>query len=942
MKVVLRFFIFLSLVSVSTIGSDSSVAVKSNKSMVSKNFLSLCVGADSGPMKGDTSGEDMSEKDAFVQKKILSNGMTVLVREVHNIPKVSMQIFYHVGSKDEKTGEKGIAHLIEHMAFKGTAQMSETDIIAVMHELSGQTNAFTSYDFTGYMFNLPTQHWQEAFPMMQELMTSCTFKDDLLNSEMKAVIQEMKMLKDRYFRYLALDSMLGAVYPDHPYHYPLIGYKQDLWNVRGKDLKAFYKKHYLPNNAVLVVVGDVHAQEVFDLAEKTFGHIPANLKYKKETFRCNRDITSKSVTLYRDVKQPTILFTYAIPGLKGKNEHVVDAAELILGQGKGSRLYRILVDELKIATSVNVDSIRLFDHGLFLIAIEPKSLEDVYDIKEEVVAEIANIARDGITKVEAERAAKQTQMAYYSKLESVQAQASDIGRYFLATGDENYPFTYLQDFSENLSDEVKLFFATYLRPAVMHKGFIVPLDDNEKEQWKVLQEHSDKEDKEILATRVRETSLEKPLYAKKVKAKKTVAFDFPKAKTLELSNGVKVLYHDNKNTPKVDLVLELKAKYYYDPEGMQGLYNFVAHAMTEGTKHYTAAQLADEIENRGMSLHVSPGTVSMTMLRQDLPKGLEILEEIVSRPVFHKKEVEKVKGQILVDIKNFWDDPSSIAGQMIKENIYHGHPYSKNMLGKKDIVQKIKRKDLINFHKKYISPSGAKLAIIGDLSGYDLKKILEKTLAKWTGPEVKEIEFPAVCATKTQELNHYLNRDQVVVSFATSSIDRMHKDYDKFLLFDQIFGGGVLGAMHSRLFHLREKTGLFYTILGSSIVNAGKQPGLALVRTIVSLDRMQEAEKVIKETIDKTADSLTEQELSLAKRAIANAIKDNFETNNKIAHTFLFLEKYGFPVDYFDNRAQQISQISLADVKKAVKGVMNSGSMATLRVGRVGKPETVA
>jgi len=942
MKFKLKLLVVSFLLSAVVAKANNSVVVKSKKNMISRSFLSACVGADEKLMKKVTSGEDMAEKDLFVQKKVLSNGMTVLVREVHNIPKVSMQIFYNVGSKDEKTGEKGIAHLIEHMVFKGTKNLSETDIIAVMHKLSGECNAFTSYDFTGYLFNMPTQHWQEVLPIMQECMTSCSFKDDLLNSEMKAVIQEMKMIKDQYVRYLALDVMLGLSFPDHPYHYPVIGYKQDLWNVHGENLKAFHRKHYLPNNATLVVVGDVNAQQVFDLAQKTFGDIPANPTYKKEKLYFNTDIVSKSATLYRDVKQPLVMFSFIVPGMKEKNEHILDAAELVLGKGKGSRLYRKLVDELKLATSLDADSIRLFDHSVFFIFVEPKDLQDIYEIKEEIVDEIASIVQEGITEQEIERAIKQSQMVYYSKLESVQSQAYDIGKFFLATGDENYPFTYLQDFSGNLSDEIKSFFAQYLRPAVMFKGFIVPLDEGEKKQWKQLQELSDKEDKQILATRVRETLLEKPEYANKVAVKDAVTFDFPKAKTFDLSNGVKVLYHDNKNTPKINLVLELRAKYYYDPEDMQGLYNFVANAMTEGTKKYTAAQLADEIENRGMSLSVSPGSISMSMIREDLPKGLEILEEVLSRPAFNKKEVEKVREQILVDIKNFWDDPSSISGQLIKENIYQGHPYSKNMLGKKETVKKIRRRDLSHFHKKYISPSGAKLAIVGDLSGYDLKKVLEETFAKWKGPEVTEMEFPTVDTTKIGELNHYLNRDQVVVSFANLSIDRKHKDYDKFLLFDQIFGGGVLGAMHSRLFHLREQTGLFYTISGSSVVNAGKQPGLALVRTIVSLDRMQEAEKVIRETIDKTADSLTEQELGLAKCAIANAIKNNFETNKKIAYAFLFLEKYNFPSDYFDNRAQQLAQVALADIKDAVKTVMNASTMVTLRVGRVGKPDTVA
>ena len=408
----------------------------------------------------------------------------------------------------------------------------------------------------------------------------------------------------------------------------------------------------------------------------------------------------------------------------------------------------------------------------------------------------------------------------------------------------------------------------------MHLGSVLPLEESEKKEWKKLQDFYDSQDREILSERVRKTPLELPNYANTLEIKDAVEFDFPKAKTFDLSNGINVFYYDNKNTPKIDLILELRAKSFYDPDGMQGLYNFVANTLTEGTKNYTAAQLADEIETRGMSLSVSPGMISMRMLSEDLPKGLELLEEVLSRPAFEKKEIEKVRKQVLADIKSFWDDPGSIAGQLTKEAIYKDHPYRKNMLGTKESISKIKKKDLKAFHKKYISPYGAKLAIVGDLSGYDLKKVLEDKLAKWKGAAVEEVIFPEVFKAKKEEIDYYINRDQVVVSLVNVSIDRKHKDYDKYLLFDQIFGGGVLGSMHSMLFALREKTGLFYTIGGSTIANTGKQPGLFIVRTIVSLDKIQDAEKVIKAAIDSAVDSITEQELDLSKRAIANYLKD--------------------------------------------------------------------
>ena len=176
-----------------------------------------------------------------VHKSVLSNGMTVLTRVVRTIPKVSLQIWYNVGSKNERAGEKGIAHLIEHMIFKGTEEMlSESDINDVTHMLSGSCNAFTSYDYTGYLFNMPTQHWKDMLPIMADCMENARFDKEMLASEMKAVIQELKMYKDHYVRSM-IEELVSIVFSHHPYSYPIIGFKQDLWNAKSECSCYFIK-----------------------------------------------------------------------------------------------------------------------------------------------------------------------------------------------------------------------------------------------------------------------------------------------------------------------------------------------------------------------------------------------------------------------------------------------------------------------------------------------------------------------------------------------------------------------------------------------------------------------------------------------------------------------------------------------------------------------------
>jgi zinc protease len=869
-----------------------------------------------------------------VQKKVLDNGMTILVKESHQIPKVAIQIWYNVGSKDEELGEKGIAHLIEHMIFKGTKTLSESDINTIVHKLSGSCNAFTSFDYTGYLFNFPSQHWKESLPIIADCMVNCAFNDDMLNSEMKAVIQELKMYKDRYER-AALEELISTIFSDHPYHYPIIGYKQDLWSVKGRDLHKFYKKHYHPGNATLVVVGDVQAQELFELAQEYFGDIAPDKNHAKKEYFFNQDIIAKSVTLYREISHPSLFYMFVVPGACKKQDISLETLEWIVGKGKSSRLYKKLVNETQLATDVSTGLWDLFDYSVFFIAIDPKDVESIDTIKTVVSDELLDLAAHGITDEELEGGYKKMQMSFYSLLEDLEDQAYALGHSFLATGDENYIFTALNRPLDDFKTEINNIVKEYLRPTVMHQAAVLPLPDQEKKVWKKLQQQSDEEDIAILTARKRTTEIEEPSYANGIQVKDPNSFVFPKAEDFVLPNGLKVFYYNNPEIPKINIVLEFKAKSYYDPVDKQGLYSFVAEMMSEGTKKYSGTEIADLIESRGMSLDIYPGGVLVSMLHDDFEYGLGILADLLINATFPKEEIEKIREQMLAVIKQYWDEPQSFIKQLVAQKIYKEHPYSKQAIGTKESIKSITRKDLIDFYKKYISPTGARMAIVGDLSGHNIRGAIENALGQWAATDIEKIHFPDLSKIIPEVIDYPINRDQVVLAMAQLSLERKSPEYDKYLLFDQIFGGGVLGSMSSRLFDLREHTGLFYTINGSLIAGANEQPGMFQVRTIVSLDRLEEAENAIKETINVVADTLTEEDLLQAKRAVINSLVDNFAANSAIASSFLFLDKYGFKSDYFDKRAAQLDAVTLDDVKNSIKDILNSDQLVTVRVGRV-------
>ncbi len=872
-----------------------------------------------------------------VFKKVLLNGLTILVRPTHMVPKVSTQVWYSVGSKHERSGQRGLAHLLEHMIFKGTEKLSESDINRITHKLSGSTNAFTSYDYTGYLFDFPTQNWEMALSILSDCMRNCTFHQEHLNSEMKAVIQELKMYKDNYKSSLA-EQMISTIFNDHPYHYPIIGFKQDLWNIRQDKLLEFYQKHYVPNNATLVVVGDVDPEQVFALAEKYFGAIPADPNYQQERYYHSPDLASKNVTLYRDINQPLLMFAFIMPPASLATDFQLEALSWIIGSGKSSRLYQKLVDELQIATSVNASTYDLFDQSLFFIIIEPKQSENIAltidQIQKEIAQTFASLTQNGFTIDELTRAIKQTQSNLLDTLEDTQEQAYLIGKGFLETGNENYLFDFLKYPTDNLATDLQELVRHYCRPSSMHCGAVLPLSEADRVAWKEIQAISDKEDEHILSQVVRETDELIATHVKEVIAKTPIHFEFPKATTLKLTNGLTILYAHNNTIPKIDLIIDFDAKSSYDPEDRQGLYSFLCSLMLEGTKNYPGSKFADQLERMGMSLSITPGLISMSMLAGDFRMGLMLLKELLINATLPNEAVEKVRNRMLSQLKNFWDTPTQFIGQLARQEIYKNHPYHKNAWGTLESITAITRQELLDTYRKIITPADTTLALVGDLDGYNIAEEFSNAFQDWQGKVAEEPTFgPLDPVSSSREISYPINRDQVVLAFCTPSVARSNPDFDKLLLYDQILTGGVLGSMHSRLFHLREQSGLFYTIGGSLLTNADEQPGMLFIKTIVSPDRLAEARKKIEEVIRHKTE-ITAEELSQAVSALITAMTNQFESNEGIARAFLFIARHNLAADFFDTRVQTLEKITVEEVEAAVQRLVHQ-NFITIVAGRI-------
>jgi zinc protease len=864
----------------------------------------------------------------------LSNGLTLLVCPKKDAAVVSIQLWYKVGSKHEKSGQRGIAHFIEHMIFKGTDSLTESDINLTTSKLSGMCNAFTWYDYTGYLFDIPVANWDKVLPIMADCMQNCTFQQDHLNSEVKAVIQELKLGKDNYVRHLRED-LITNIFESHPYHYSTIGFKQDLWSVNRATLLEFYKKYYTPDNACMVIVGDVDPKAVHEKIEKEFGSIPAGNGWNDEQFYINEDIKTKNLTLYRDVQQSTCVIAYVMPGIVTQNEFELESLTYVLANGRGSRLYKILVDELQVAVSVGAMIYDMFDRAIFFVEFNPKQEADISMIVDRIQQEIDNLAQHGPTLQEVERAQRFAQIEHQQLLEDTQSQAYAIGKSFIATQDALYPFTYGNVSSELLQQKIKDLAAKYCSKVLRHQGQVLAIPQVDLVRLNELQEISDQEDFAILQSIQRDSLVEDGSYVHTINLNPKKQAQYSKPVEMTLANGLQVVWLHTNTVDTVECQLELQAKHYYDPQNLQGLGYIVSKMLLEGTKNYPGQKFSDAVESYGMTFSIAPGSFTTTMLQHDVEKGLEFLTEMLMHGLFTQAALDKIKAQVAVQLKKFWDTPNSFSNQLARDVVYKNHPFNKMLLGSQESVDAITLQDCIDYYKKMISPQGARLALVGNVDQSILENVLQKTVGLWQGPVVQELEYPKLQTVASQEILSFINRDQVVVVFAGLSVEFLDADYDKILIFEQILTGGVLGSMSSRLFELREQSGLFYGIGGSLVYGSGKQPGMILIRTTVSGDRVDQAQQAIGKVLNEAIDYLPEEELQEAKNALINSFDSLYESNEEKASTFLFLKKYNLPFDYFEKRVETLQKMTAEQVACAVKNILSTDKLAVIKIGRI-------
>jgi zinc protease len=422
---------------------------------------------------------DAAVKDQ-VYEKVLSNGLKVILLQNRTAPLVTFQVWYRVGSRNEEWGKTGLSHMLEHMMFKGTEKIGPEDFSRIVQENGGNSNAFTSNDFTAYFENLSADKVQIGIDLESDRMQNLSLKEKDFLTERMVVMEERRLRTVDNPRSYLIEQMNAAAFQTSPYHWPTIGWKEDIERFTLDDVKAYYKKYYNPANAFLVVVGDFDRDDLLSRIEKAFGPIPGGTAPDQKKDIDAPQNGERRVFVNREAELPYIVMSYHIPNLKNPDGCVLEVIAAILSGGKSSRLYQNLVLEKKLVIEANADnSLLSHDPDLFSLSAELLPGKQVDEVENAMNHEVERLQSEIVQEHEIEKAKNQIEASFVYGQDSRFFQAMLLAQYEITSGWKEID-DYLPSVRKVTPEDIQRVAKKYLIPDNRTVGILIPVPHEEQ------------------------------------------------------------------------------------------------------------------------------------------------------------------------------------------------------------------------------------------------------------------------------------------------------------------------------------------------------------------------------------------------------------------------------------------------------------------------------
>jgi zinc protease len=857
-------------------------------------------------------------------KHVLDNGLTVIVHEDHKAPIVAVNVWYHVGSKNEKMGKTGFAHLFEHLMFNGSEHFDDDYFKALEKVGATGLNGTTSEDRTNYFEDVPRDAldfalWMESDRMGFMIAAITQAKLD----EQRGVVQNEKRQGDNQPYSIAYRLMTQNTWPSgHPYSWPVIGSMEDLNAAKLDDVHEWFKSYYGPANATLVVAGDVTAADALAKVRKYFGHIPSGPPVSRhEAWIAKRSGTHRMEAQDR-VPQARLYKVWNIPQYGTTDGNYLDLVGDILSSGKSSRLYKRLVYDEQIATDVGAGADLSEIAGQFMITATARPGTNLARLEKAIDEELARFLAHGPTAEELERAKTQFEAGFVRGLERIGGfrGKSDI----LA---ENAVFTGHPDYYKTRLADVRRASGADLRAAA--------------QQWLgdgqfVLEIHP------FPSYNAAKTDADRsklPVPDLKPEAR------FPDFERATLENGLKILFVARPSIPVVQFSLLLDSGYAADQFARPGTARLAMDMLDEGTRKRSAIQISDELESLGAHLgagcDLDTAFVSLNTLTSKLDKALELYADVILNPSFPEADFKRLQKQRLAGIQREKTEPNSMALRVLPQLLYGaGHAYGNSFTGSgtEQVVAQLRPADMRAFHQTWFKPNNATLVIVGDTTLASLKPRLERLFKDWKPGEVPKKNLASV-QPPAKPAVYILDRPgapQSVIFAGLVTLPKANPDELAIETMNFILGGTFTSRVNM---NLREDKHWSYGVRSSVVDARGPRPFLctAPVQGDKTKEAVIELEKEFRGIVgDKPP---TAEELKKAVTDKTLRLGGTWETMGAVAGSLSQMVRFGLPDDYFQTYAGKIMALNQADLTRAAREVVQPGHLTWVVVGDRAKIE---
>lgn len=835
---------------------------------------------------------------------ILNNGLKIILVEQPGNPVVSMRVMIRTGSADEGTrSEYGLAHLMEHMAFKGTTRYPDPGTISSLVERNGgDMNAYTSSDSTVYYLNLPADQVSLGLDILADLVFHPLYDPKEYELEKEVVIEEIKRGRDNPDR-LLMEDFFELAYPDHPYGRPVIGYEETVGQATVEEAKIFHQRHYRPDNAVLVVTGGFDKDLVMEVIDKYYKNLKNPAKSLKRTEPALAPPGGPAVHVSESEKVALAKVFIGFRGPAGRDPEAptMDLLSSVLSGGKASRLREVIKDQKGLVTDISTGSYTPRYHGNFMISMETEP-EKVIPAITAVWQELERLISEPPADAELARARALAEKGFLSGQESALGLASQITEFENMFGDWRLRDAYLPLWNRTGPAELTQSASVNFRPKNI--SLVVMLPPRSPEHTTPYP--TEAELLELARTLNLSSSAEKISAA-------------PSFQELRLEAGPRLLVMRDATLPLVTVRAAALGGLLAENDTQEGgLSHFMTSVWTKATANKPATSLSRAIEDIGASISAFSGRNSVgltgSFLAGHREEGLRLFAEVLTNPAFSTVDVERVRPEILAQIKAQDEHLGSRVFRLLAKNLYpNDHPYSRDQLGTIESVTKFTPEDLKKNYQQLIRPEDILIAVAGDVEPQKIKENLDTILANWKpkgqGQKILPPEIPPAIKEFTR-IEEKLDRAQTHLAFGFQAPGLGAPDGPALDVL-----AAYLSGMSGPLFReLRDQKSLAYTVQCS--YNPGLNIGSFSFYIATDPQKVTAALEGFEDIIKRTREKLiTDKDLEGTKRYLVGTTKIRAQTVSSRTGQALLNTLYGLGLDYEAEQLAAIEKVTAEEVR---------------------------